>query len=1274
MEKKTSALDKATEELIASELRWKERAAAKAREAARVADGGQPHPVQAGAPRKEGDGGTDGASARESSAPVDSRHGLCGLALSGGGIRSATFNLGLLQGLQQMGVLKYFDYLATVSGGGYIGGFWTAWRHYHDRPGALFPSGELRGSRGADLPEVRHLREFSNFLCPRLGLLSADTGRMIAAAVGAAIPALLAALALIVLVLMLWAWFAEALLFHAGNPHEAPGLLTVSGTVMLLLTFPGLVLCEVFTLKEDARARRLRHLEGGLPSGWGGRLGLYVAASLAATGGVLFFWDMLVARSGGRPGQCGDAGLCTLSLAPPASIASVFFTPSLAWVATVGVIVLLRWLLSRFLVEQGPQGLLATMERVTSRLLLLAALWAVVAAFWVAGRSLVPDSSVLGDVTSSKGVTAFVGVVTALTAMFARAQQLFSRQASRPTTPGAMEKVKSLIPPLLAYVTLSLLVVGMVLLLFVAKEGGWLRFLLQGALGVTVLTLIFFDPNRLGLHAFYRSRIARAFVGAAHDQGPGQTEPHPEDVVWLDSLKQGDGPIHLICCAANDLSSEDPMANLYRGAESAVLSPVGFCVGSFGKLKCSPWGEVKKDNHLSPTLAAAMTASGAAFNSHMGSMSMKLGPAVTFLMTAFNLRLGLWWPHPTSPPKDRLGKAIHGLEQAVHWLCRGLPFYKELLGWSRASGRNVLLSDGGHFENLALYELVRRRCRYIVLSDCGMDTEAEFNDFANAVRRVREDFGVEIRIDLSPLRPDPSTGLARQPMVAGDIEYPEGNTGVLLMLKPTLVGDEPADIAQYKARNAAFPHETTGDQFYDEAQWESYRRLGEHAAFSAFRNVMLHTRAQLDEHQGQEPARETELDQKAREARARRELELRAGLFASARHEWLPMPAGYEERFSRLVSRASELDLLLQRPDNQRLFREVFKEIPELDSQAKQQRGRRGGRGRWERFGLALSGAGRGNGRSLKNAPLSSQDLSTSLQMIRRALLFMEEVFISENLDARYNHPAYLGIINYFARWAYAPLFRMWWPLLKTFYPLRFTRFLEQHFSLPSMANRDIGQLSEDPHGFARDCWDLQRGRTPAPGLERILSYQLDMPYGGEAPCFHIQAAQVLVREPLTFQQSKAAKLKVLAWNAEDFYVPPGLWGSGVGEDFLRLLTANCTQFKALDEVELLAVEILVDRDAPPPERKRGADEMQLYRSRGFSEPELVHPELSEWLEEQGIGDGMAVQRKQGKTVKVHRLVRYVGPPEPDSAHQDRSPARSPAVRDSLGSEDLGTH
>jgi hypothetical protein len=140
--------------------------------------------------------------------------------------------------------------------------------------------------------------------------------------------------------------------------------------------------------------------------------------------------------------------------------------------------------------------------------------------------------------------------------------------------------------------------------------------------------------------------------------------------------------------------------------------------------------------------------------------------------------------------------------------------------------RYLHLSDGAHFENLALYELIRRHCRYIIVSDCSADPEVAFDDLANALRRAREDFGVEIDIDISPLRPGPDKRSA-QHAVVGTIYYNglEGtDQGTILYFKPTLTGDEPPDVLQYQTRNVAFPHESTGDQFYDEAQWESYRR------------------------------------------------------------------------------------------------------------------------------------------------------------------------------------------------------------------------------------------------------------------------------------------------------------------------------------------------------------------------------------------------------------------------------------------------------------------
>ena len=154
---------------------------------------------------------------------------------------------------------------------------------------------------------------------------------------------------------------------------------------------------------------------------------------------------------------------------------------------------------------------------------------------------------------------------------------------------------------------------------------------------------------------------------------------------------------------------------------------------------------------------------------------MDLGPAVTFLMSALNLRLGLWVPHPKN--------GFRGYYQFP-----GRFFLLELLGRSQANARNLLLSDGNHFENFGLYELIRRHVRYIIVSDCGADPEVAFDDLANVLRRVREDFGVEIELDVSALRPGDSR-LSNQHAVVGTIHY-NGiigmDKGTIIFFKPTL--------------------------------------------------------------------------------------------------------------------------------------------------------------------------------------------------------------------------------------------------------------------------------------------------------------------------------------------------------------------------------------------------------------------------------------------------------------------------------------------------------
>jgi hypothetical protein len=158
------------------------------------------------------------------------------------------------------------------------------------------------------------------------------------------------------------------------------------------------------------------------------------------------------------------------------------------------------------------------------------------------------------------------------------------------------------------------------------------------------------------------------------------------------------------------------------------------------------------------------------------------------------------------------------------------PALDELLGRTTDAGRYIYLSDGGHFENLGLYEMVRRRCHFILVSDAGADPAGALEDLGNAVRKIWIDLGIRIefdRIDVMPRQKPPVDGVY---CALGRICYPEegGRDGLLVYVKPGYHGDEPADIRAYAALHEEFPHESTADQWFGESQMESYRALGSH--------------------------------------------------------------------------------------------------------------------------------------------------------------------------------------------------------------------------------------------------------------------------------------------------------------------------------------------------------------------------------------------------------------------------------------------------------------
>lgn len=1096
---------------------------------------------------------------------------LFGLALSGGGIRSATFCLGVLQALDRLGLLPAFHYLSTVSGGGYVGAFWSAWRH-RAATGAveasLFPR---RGEDAAEAWPVRRLREFSNFLSPRLGVLSVDTGRLLVAALSAALPSLLATAALLTLVLLLWAGLLVVLFSARGG-----------GVGLVLLLGATLVPLAGF---EALWRRRERGEPGVEPPGvaFGRDLAYGVAALLAvalaagAWRAVWVAWSVTPAVAGLGPGPFLQPGHHTRW--------PLLFAPALAWLLPAAGLLVFRATGSRFVTSPARMVARAAFDRVTGRLLFLAAAWLVLGGLW--WLSLRVGAEVMGKGALGGGLT-----VTGALFLWAR-KRIGDALTRRQLEGGVLDRLKPYLPQVLAYAVIGL---GVVLLAAVLRPA-----LASGAAGgmnavaavaglaaaIVAATLVFFDPNRMGLHSFYRGRISRAFLGASNPRTRRRrsTEEQEDDDLPLHELRNdGPGPLHLVCCAANDLSPLDPLENLQRGARSATLSPVALCVDDDWR----PWAG------SSPTLGSAVTASGAAFNSMMGSYSRRLGRGVGFLMAALNLRLGRWIRHP-----DRTDGPSR------EWAFPGVLWLKELLGASSTRGGDVHLSDGGHFENLGLYELLRRHCRYILACDCGADPEVAFTDVANVVRLVREDFGIEVEIDLSPLRPG-DNGFAGQAMVAGDVHYPDGDTGVLLLLKPTLVGNEPGDILQYRSRNPAFPHESTLDQFYDGAQWESYRRLGEHAVQRAF--GFVEQDADLAAlRRGAPAAAGTDSDQAGRIDDAPLRRRLAAQAFTRARFDWLPRPPGLARRAAHLAERMASLDGLLVEARRRRMLHQVYRELPALDV-----------------------AAGQPAAPSEPNA-LTSDDLVASLELVRRALLFMEEVFHSEELETRYNHPAYLGLVNYFARWCYAPLFRMWWPVLRSLYGSRFTRFMEARFGLESQgggvdpAEPVVGEVSRlAPRGFALDCWRVDRPTEENESVDgwRMLEYRLRMRHAGRS--FTVQAG-LLRHLPLdgrgrpwepgapgetgagataaraTAESAVAAEPgpAALLWEAGGFYVPPGLWGMGIGQDFLRRLTLG---EGVPESVASLVVRVDRARGSERASRKAVTDLLQMYRTAGFEE------------------------------------------------------------------------
>jgi hypothetical protein len=327
--------------------------------------------------------------------------------------------------------------------------------------------------------------------------------------------------------------------------------------------------------------------------------------------------------------------------------------------------------------------------------------------------------------------------------------------------------------------------------------------------GIVMARLI--NANKFSLHGMYRERLIRAYLGASNSdrkENPFTGFDENDNIkmrdLWLQ--EKFHGKLMPVVNIALNLVSGEKLGWQERKAQSFTVSPLhcgssamhpGYrsTTGADGTVYGGPQGI---------SLGSAITISGAAASPNMGYHS---SPFITFILTLLNVRLGAWLGNP--------GQAGDHTFQLGYPESSVRPIVDEALGLTNDRSPYVYLSDGGHFENLGLYEMVLRRCHFIVISDAGQDPECSFADLGESVRKIRVDFGIPIDFDQMNIYPRSQIDAAKKRglnCAIGRIRYSavDGSTapdGIIVYIKPACYGDEPRDIYEYFKRSETFPHE-----------------------------------------------------------------------------------------------------------------------------------------------------------------------------------------------------------------------------------------------------------------------------------------------------------------------------------------------------------------------------------------------------------------------------------------------------------------------------------
>jgi hypothetical protein len=706
--------------------------------------------------------------------------GLVGLALSGGGVRSATFNLGILQSLAKNKVLQHCDYLSTVSGGGYIGSCLSsllAQKSDVSTKPEEFPLRSQCGSESNEVSltsqddgkeeraEVKYLCQNANYLGLGRGFTNWDFWQVTERVV---FGILLTNLALVGLI----GFIGFGLYFIIFSPifshlmTSMPFLkdvnvitITTITTLLLLVGFGFYFLKSklLFTLTMLIFIAGVSHV-----SDW-----VLLRYSILLAAFVLFFVIFLVHfcqvaffhKSRLLTGRWIDVltAIMYIFLFPLFLLMANYLSNSKTMnseplsnnmaatsynyfptiINILGIAILFIFI-----------GTIIAKNRSTKKLLEIS--WRAIFIAMLTTTLIFSLGLLFYDVFTSKDFVSFVSLVS---------------------------DIKGLVSDIKEKDPVSIFIIMMIFLL-----------------------AIFINTNYTSLHCYYRDRLSKTYLIKRVNKG----------IVSDDSLKLTDlhdhhnGPYHLINTTLNVPSSKNPSLK-GRGADFFLFSKYYCGAQSTGYRKTKSYAKGQT------RLATAMAISGAAASPIMGPST---NPIMAFLMTLLNVRLNFWMPNPNLNQTSKL----------IIW-----PFYllKEL--FHQGTEKDVLLnlSDGGHIENLGVYPLLKRRCRLIIASDASADPDYQMEDFFILLRKAHTDLGINIRLDLCNLQPDEKNRYTRTHFIKGTIHYPDNETGVLYYLKTSMTGQEPEDLLKYRNKDSSFPDQTTADQFFGTEQFESYRKLGE---------------------------------------------------------------------------------------------------------------------------------------------------------------------------------------------------------------------------------------------------------------------------------------------------------------------------------------------------------------------------------------------------------------------------------------------------------------